>query len=297
MSPTTDPNSQALPTVLTWTTVDGSVKSLNFAAPIVMGVINVTPDSFSDGGRFFRAEDAIAEGLKQIHEGADILDVGGETTRPGSLPTPADEEWRRLEPVIKGLTAIPNCPPISVDANKAEIAAKALQAGAAIINDIWAGRKDPEIIPLCARYGVPIILMHMLGDPRTMQIDPYYEDVVREVREFLAERALVAEKAGLPREKIILDPGLGFGKLASHNLSLLKNLDQVYPPGYHTLMALSRKAFLGHILEGAPPDQRDVATAAANALAVAKGAEIIRVHAVKPSKDAARVAMATRKAA
>jgi dihydropteroate synthase len=282
---------------MTWATFDGTPRRLVFDRPLVMAIINITPDSFSDGGRFFSPEAALSQAQRHLDEGADILDLGGETTRPGSLPTPADEEWRRLEPVLTSLAQRPDCPPISVDTNKAEIAEKAIQAGASIINDIWAGRHDPEILRVAARHGVPIILMHMLGDPRTMQQNPRYDDVVREVREFLEERAQAAMRAGIDRSRIILDPGLGFGKLAEHNLSLLKNLERVFPAGFHSLMALSRKAFLGHILGGAPADQRDQATAAANALAIFKGAEIIRVHSVKPSKEAALVAAAVLAAA
>jgi dihydropteroate synthase len=261
-----------------------------------MGIVNITPDSFSDGGQYFTPSAALARAQKHMDEGADLLDLGGETTRPGSLPTPADEEWRRLEPVLLALAQNPQTPPISVDTNKAEVAEKALRAGASIINDIWAGRNDPQLLPVVAKFGVPVILMHMLGDPRTMQEAPHYDDVVRDVRRFLWDRAQVAMAAGVDRSRIILDPGLGFGKLAEHNLKILKNFDKVFPVGFHTLMALSRKAFLGTILGGAPPDQRDLATATANSIAILKGAEIIRVHAVKPSKEAALVAQAIRAA-
>ncbi|MDR1871459.1 MAG: dihydropteroate synthase [Deltaproteobacteria bacterium] len=278
--------------VLKWTDGLGRPQKLVFDRPLIMAIVNITPDSFSDGGKYFIPEAALAQAEKHIREGADILDLGAETTRPGSRPTPADEEWRRLEPVLKGLAQRPNCPPISVDTNKAVIAEKALKLGASIVNDIWAGRLDPDILKVAAKYDVPLILMHMLGDPRTMQENPHYDDVVLEVREFLQTQANAAIKAGVDPAKIILDPGLGFGKLARHNLTLLKRLEKVFPPGFHTLMALSRKAFLGHILSGAPPDQRDLATAAASCLAIAKGAEIIRVHAVKPSLEAALVAHA-----
>jgi dihydropteroate synthase len=277
---------------MAWTDANGTARRLAFDRPLIMAIVNVTPDSFSDGGLFFEPGAAVEQSLKHIREGADILDLGAETTRPGSEPTPAEEEWRRLGPVIEALAKRPGCPPISVDANKAEIAEKAILAGASIINDIWAGRNDPGVFRVAAKYGVPIILMHMQGDPRTMQQDPKYDDVVREVREFLLERAEAAMAAGIDRSRIILDPGVGFGKLASHNLAILKNLGQVYPPGFRSLMALSRKAFLGRVLGGAPPAERDWATAAANCLAIAKGAEIVRVHSVRPTREAALVAQA-----
>jgi dihydropteroate synthase len=251
-----------------------------------MAILNVTPDSFSDGGRFYDPDEALAQARRHIAEGADILDVGAETTRPGSLPVDAEEEWRRLEPVLKGLSGIPECPPISVDTYKAEIARKAIDAWAAIVNDIYAARKDPAILDVAAEYRVPLILMHMQGEPRTMQKDPRYEDVVREVREFLLERAGAAEARGVDRSLIILDPGLGFGKNKDHNLSLLKRFDEVIPEGYHSLMALSRKAFLGTVLGGAEPMARDLATSVASSLAVLKGAEIVRVHNVAPAREA-----------
>ncbi|MDR1084441.1 MAG: dihydropteroate synthase [Deltaproteobacteria bacterium] len=278
--------------LMTWTCADGTVRELIFDRPLIMGIINITPDSFSDGGRFFEPAAALAQAKIHLEQGADILDLGAETTRPGSLPTPADEEWRRLSAVLETLARDPDCVPISVDTNKAEIAEKAILAGASIINDIYAGRNDPGILKVCASYGVPVILMHMQGDPRTMQQNPQYDDVVTEVRDFLLAKAREAMSLGIDPSKIILDPGLGFGKTAVHNLTLLKHLDRVFPRGFHSLMALSRKAFLGRILEGAPPEERDIATAAANAVAVLKGAEIIRVHNVKPSREAAFLARA-----
>jgi dihydropteroate synthase len=280
---------------MTWKTPQGE-KKLVFDHPLIMAIVNITPDSFSDGGLHFSPEAALEQARIHMLEGADILDLGAETTRPGSVPTPAAEEWRRLEPVLTALVKDPGCPPISVDTNKAEVAEKALDAGASIINDIFAGRNDPQILPLAARRGVPVILMHMQGDPRTMQQNPHYDDVVREVHDFLLEAAEKAMGLGIDRSRIILDPGLGFGKTAEHNLSLLKHLDRVYPAGFRSLMALSRKAFLGNILGGRPPRERDWATAAASLLAVQKGAEIIRVHEVRPSRDALRSAGASNKA-
>jgi dihydropteroate synthase len=254
-----------------------------------MGIINITPDSFSDGGKFLDPQAALAQASRHIAEGADILDLGGETTRPGSEPTSQEEEWRRLAPVLSGLRDMPNLVPVSVDTYKASIAEKAVLSGAAILNDIYAGRKDPDILKVAASFKVPIILMHMQGDPRTMQLAPFYNDVVKEVREFLLERAQAAMEAGVPQSHIILDPGLGFGKNADHNLTLIKRFDEVIPEGFHSLMALSRKAFLGHILGGAAPMDRDLATAMASGLAIMKGAQIVRVHSVFPTMEASKV--------
>ncbi|MDR2351959.1 MAG: dihydropteroate synthase [Deltaproteobacteria bacterium] len=286
------PQREPLPKTLTFTHPSGREITLNFQKPLVMGILNITPDSFSDGGQFFTLESALTQALKLIHEGADILDLGAETTRPGSEPTPEKEEWQRLAPVLEALLSRKDCPPISVDTYKAPIAEKAVLAGASIINDIYAGRKDPRIFEVAQTLGVPLILMHMQGEPRNMQFSPHYDDVVAEVREFLAQRAQIALDSGIPRERIILDPGLGFGKTAEHNLTLLNHFEEVIPPGFHSLMALSRKAFLGHILDGASPEQRDGASAIANAIAILKGAEIVRVHNVKTTIEALAVIQA-----
>jgi dihydropteroate synthase len=280
--------------VLTWA-VSGREYRLDFSRPLIMGIINVTPDSFSDGGLYYQPEAAIKQARQHISEGADVLDIGGETTRPGSSATSEEEEWRRIAPVLREAASWRDCPPISVDTNKAAIAEKALDAGASIINDIWAGRKEPEILTLAAQRGAPVILMHMLGEPRTMQVEPYYDDVVAEVRAFLLERAEAAMAAGIAKEMIILDPGMGFGKNAVHNLTLLNHFEEVVPGGFRSLMALSRKAFLGRITGEGDPLKRDSATAAANAIAVAKGAQMIRVHNVAASRDAAMVAFAARR--
>lgn len=276
--------------ILSWSTKAGQW-TLDFSRPLIMSIINLTPDSFSDGGRFNSSQEAIVAALAEENDGADIFDLGAESTRPGSEPVTAEEEWARLEPVIRGIAA-KSALPISIDTYRAEVAKKSLEAGAAILNDIYAGRKDSRMMELAAEWGVPIVLMHMQGEPRTMQVDPHYEDVVREVHDFLLERAQTAEKAGVPKEHIILDPGLGFGKNMSHNLSLIKNFDRAMPKGYRKLMALSRKAFLGRILNGAPPLERDGLTATANALALMRGAEIIRVHKCAPNKAAADLAQA-----
>jgi dihydropteroate synthase len=282
---------------MTWTHPLGRVFALDFSRPLVMGVLNVTPDSFSDGGKFFDPAAAVARARELALEGADILDLGAETTRPGSSPTSEEEEWRRLSPALEALSRWNECPPISVDTYKSSVASKAIAMGAAIVNDVYAGRQDPRILKVTAEAGLPIVLTHMLGEPRTMQDTPHYEDVVREVRDFLLQRAEAAMEAGIPRERIILDPGLGFGKTAAHNLALLNRMEEVRPQGFRFLMALSRKAFLGHVLDGAPPDQRDGATAVASALAVWKGAEMVRVHDVRRAVEALKVVTAIRREA
>jgi dihydropteroate synthase len=276
--------------VLTWRTEAGQW-SLDFSRPLIMSIINLTPDSFSDGGRFSGPEEAVRAALAEEADGADIFDLGAESTRPGSARVSAEEEWARLEPVLSSLTRR-SARPVSIDTYRASVAEKALAAGAAILNDIYAGRKEPRMLELAAGYGVPIILMHMQGEPDNMQIAPHYDDVVTEVHDFLLERARAAEAAGVPRERIILDPGLGFGKNKGHNLSLLKHFDRAMPRGYRRMMALSRKAFLGLIMNGAPPLERDHLTAVADTLAVLKGAEIIRVHRAAPNRDALNLVQA-----
>ncbi|MDL2260095.1 dihydropteroate synthase [Deltaproteobacteria bacterium OttesenSCG-928-K17] len=277
--------SDARPDFLTWKTRGGQW-TLDFSRPLIMAIINLTPDSFSDGGRFAGPDEAVRAALAEEADGADIFDLGAESTRPGSEPVSAEDEWARLAPVVKSLGQA-STRPISIDTYRADVAEKALAAGAAILNDIYAGRYDPRMLDLAAEWGVPIILMHMQGEPRTMQQEPHYDDVVAEVHDFLLERARAAESAGVPKEHIILDPGLGFGKNMGHNLSLIKHFDRAMPKGYRKLMALSRKAFLGRILNGAEPKERDGLTAVADALALMAGAEIIRVHRTAPNKAAA----------
>jgi dihydropteroate synthase len=246
----------------------------------VMGILNVTPDSFSDGGRFFDVEDALKQGIALAEEGADIIDVGGESTRPGADPVDAIEEIRRVVPVIEALSETV-ATPISVDTMKAEVAAAAIDAGAAIVNDVSAGRHDAAMLPLVAARGVPIVLMHMLGEPRTMQAAPVYEDVTQEVRAFLRERALAAQEVGIWPEKIVIDPGFGFGKTRGHNLELLRNLDRFTDLGYAVMTGTSRKSFIGATLD-LPVGERLEGTAATVALAMAGGAAIVRVHDVGP---------------
>jgi dihydropteroate synthase len=246
----------------------------------IMGILNVTPDSFSDGGWFFGVEDALKQGIALAEEGADIIDVGGESTRPGADPVDTTEEIRRVIPVIEALNDTV-ATPVSVDTMKAEVAAAAIEAGAAIVNDVSAGRFDSAMLPLVAARGVPIVLMHMRGEPRTMQAAPAYEDVTDEIRTFLGERAHAAREAGISPEKIVIDPGFGFGKTREHNLQLLRNLDRLTDLGYAVMAGTSRKSFIGATLN-LPVGERLEGTAATVAVAVAGGAAIVRVHDVGP---------------
>jgi dihydropteroate synthase len=256
----------------------------------LMGILNVTPDSFSDGGEYFDAAKAVDRGLEIAFEGADIVDVGGESTRPGSLPVPEAEELRRVVPVIaalrKKISAF-----ISVDTTKAAVARAALDAGADIVNDTSAFRFDPAMPGVAARAGAAVVLMHMLGTPLTMQAAPHYDDLVGEIRGFLAERMRVAESAGIARERLIVDPGIGFGKGFEHNLELLRRLEEFHDLGRPLLVGFSRKAFLGKILDR-PPGERLEGTIAAAVLSVERGARILRVHDVGPVARAVRSAEA-----
>jgi dihydropteroate synthase len=269
------------------------------AAVRLMGVVNVTPDSFSDGGLFLDPERAIAHGRELAAEGAAILDVGGESTRPGAEEVGAEEERRRTEQVVRGLAgAVAGAGPsagaavaISIDTSKRAVAEAALDAGATIVNDVTALRADPEIAALVADRGAGLILMHMLGSPRTMQQDPAYDDVVDEVRAFLAERVEAAVAAGVPEERIWLDPGIGFGKTLEHNLELLRRLDEIVALGRPLVVGASRKSFIGKI-DGSAVDQRLGGTIAASVLAAASGAEVLRVHDVAEVAQALRVAAA-----
>ncbi|MBI4730119.1 MAG: dihydropteroate synthase [Acidobacteria bacterium] len=243
----------------------------------VMGIVNVTPDSFSDGGRFGSPAAAVEHGLALAEEGADILDVGGESTRPGADRVDAAEEIRRVIPVVEGLAAKTPVP-VSIDTTKAAVARAALDAGARILNDVSAGRFDSEILPLAAERGAPVVLMHMKGEPRTMQRDPVYADVVGEVAAFLDERAAAARAAGVAEDRILLDPGFGFGKTREHNLVLLARLRELRCLGYPVVAGTSRKSFIGATLGDLPVAERLEGTAATVALAVAAGAAVVRVH-------------------
>ncbi len=253
-----------------------------------MGVVNVTPDSFSDGGKYLDPRAAIGHGQELLEQGADILDVGGESTRPGAVEVSAEEELARVGPAIAGLAGAAT---VSIDTSKAIVAAEALDAGASIVNDVTALRHDPEIGALCAERGATLILMHMQGDPRTMQENPTYEDVVEDVKAFLAERIEAALAAGVAEERIWLDPGIGFGKNLEHNLELLRRLGELHELGRPLVVGASRKSFLGEI-DGTPVGERLGGTIAASILAAAEGAEVLRVHDVTEAAQARKVASA-----
>ena len=251
-----------------------------------MGIVNVTPDSFSDGGLFLDPEAAVAHGRELAAEGADLLDVGGESTRPGAAAVGAAEERERVLGVIESLAG-PGGPgvPVSIDTSKHAVAEGAIGAGAEIVNDVTALRAEPELAGLCASAGVELCLMHMQGDPRTMQENPSYDDVVDDVRAFLAERMAFAVSEGVAEERIWLDPGIGFGKSVDHNLELLRRLGELTELGRPILIGTSRKSFIGK-LTGAETDERLGGTIASNVLAYARGAQILRVHDVAPMRDA-----------
>jgi dihydropteroate synthase len=261
--------------------------------PLVMAIINCTTDSFYSGSHNASVEEAVARALLAEAQGAAIIDFGAESTRPGAEYVSADEEIRRLLPVIEGFRQKSTLP-VSIDTRKVETARRVLDAGADIINDVSALEDAPEIGPLCAERGAAILLMHKQGDPGTMQQDPRYDDVVKEVYGYLARRARHAESVGIPRDRIILDPGIGFGKNLEHNLDLMAHFDQLVALGYPTIMALSRKASIGKILDGRPTDGRLAGTIAADAYALSKGAHIIRVHDVQEAVDQCRVFHAIR---
>jgi dihydropteroate synthase len=255
-----------------------------------MGIVNVTPDSFSDGGLFLDADAAIAHGRELVAEGAQILDVGGESTRPGAEPVEADEEIRRVVPVIEALAG--ESTQVSIDTTKAAVAERALDAGATIVNDVAAFRFDPEIAAVTADAGATCVLMHMLGEPRTMQADPRYDEVVSDVKAFLEERLEYAVRQGVAEERIWLDPGIGFGKTLQHNLELIARLDEIVAIGRPVVFGASRKSFLGK-LTGRQVDERLAGTIAANIIAYERGARVFRVHDVAPTIDALQVATAT----
>jgi dihydropteroate synthase len=256
--------------------------------PKLMGVVNVTPDSFSDGGLYLDADDAIAHGEELVRDGAEILDVGGESTRPGAEEVSVAEEMARVVPVVEGLAGTAT---VSIDTSKAAVAEAALDAGAAVINDVTALRRDPEIAGLCGERGAGLILMHMQGDPRTMQADPTYGDVVDDVKRFLAERLGAAVDAGVAEERIWLDPGIGFGKTLDHNLELLRRLGELRALGRPLVVGTSRKSFIGKI-DGSPVDDRLGGTIASSVLAAVEGADVLRVHDVAEAAQAMKMATA-----
>ncbi|MDQ4130144.1 MAG: dihydropteroate synthase [Actinomycetota bacterium] len=256
-----------------------------------MGVVNVTPDSFSDAGRFLDPEAAVAHGRRLASDGASILDVGGESTRPGAEPVSEEEELRRVLPVVEGLAAAA-VPAVSIDTTKSGVAAAALAAGAVVVNDVSAFRFDPSMAGLVADAAASCCLMHMRGEPRTMQEDPRYDDVVSEVRAFLEERLSFAVAEGVEEERVWLDPGIGFGKTVEHNLELLRRLDEIVAIGRPVVVGTSRKSFLGKIT-GREAHERLPGTVASTVLAYERGATILRVHDVAEVADAIAVAAAT----
>lgn len=262
-------------------------RPLRLDRPRVAGIINVTPDSFSDGGAFLDAASAIEHGLRLADEGADLLDVGGESTRPGADEVPAEEEIARVLPVIEALAKQTSIP-IAIDTSKPEVMRAAVAAGAGFINDVFALRRDGAL-DAAAELKVPICLMHMQGEPRTMQQAPHYDDVVSDVRRFLAERIFACEMSGIDKKRIVVDPGFGFGKSLEHNLALLRALDQFAALGVPLLVGLSRKAMIGTLTGREKHADRAVGSAAAALLAVQKGAAIVRVHDVAATRDALAV--------
>ncbi|MBA2409462.1 MAG: dihydropteroate synthase [Gammaproteobacteria bacterium] len=269
----------------------------NSNRPAIMGILNVTPDSFSDGGLYVDGEKAIAQALAMAAQGADIIDVGGESTRPGSARIAVSEQKRRVLTIIERLhRELPAQVRISIDTTLSEVAQAALRAGARIINDISAGREDAAMFALAREHGAELVLMHMQGTPENMHDDPSYTDVVAEVSAFLQARAQVAEAAGVPREKIILDPGVGFGKTREHNLCLIARLAEFAALDYQILLGTSRKRFMGSLLSVQPPAELVPATCATTALGVMAGVDIFRVHDVAANRQAADVAWGVRNA-
>src|SRR5918998_1706941 len=260
--------------------------------PVLVGVLNVTPDSFSDGGDFLDPDEAASRATAMLDEGAGIIDVGGESTRPGSDPVPQEEEARRVVPVIRGILSQRSDAIVSIATYRAATAEAALEAGAGIVNDVTALRGDPRMAEVVAGAGCPVALMHMLGEPKTMQRDPRYEDVVREVRDFLAARAEHAVATGVEGENIILDPGIGFGKALEHNLALLNHLDSIVELGFLVLVGASRKSFIGKITGVGEARERIPGTVAAHVIACARGATFFRVHDVRANWEALALAWA-----
>jgi len=254
--------------------------------PYIMGILNVTPDSFADSGRFFATDQAVEHGVEMAGQGADFIDVGGESSRPGAQSVSPEEEAARVLPVIQRLTPKLNVP-ISIDTTKAEVARRALLAGAQWINDISALRADPEMINVALKFHAPVILMHMRGDPRTMQNQPHYQNVVREIHEFLEERIIFAKARGLEADQILIDPGLGFGKRLGDNYEILRRLREFADLG-PILVGPSRKSFIGNVLE-VPPAERLFGSAAAAAVATITGAAILRVHDVREMRQVAEI--------
>ncbi len=260
----------------------------------IMGILNVTPDSFSDGGQFFNAQKATDHALRMIDDGADIIDIGGESTRPGSESVSGEEELRRIIPVIESLSGKTNIP-LSVDTYKANVAKAALEAGANIVNDISGLRFDKEMAGVVAEKEAPLIVMHIKGTPKEMQKAPVYDDILTEIADYLSESIETAMKAGIKKDKIIIDPGIGFGKTFDHNLQIIDNLDKFKFLGKPILVGTSRKAFIGSILGDVPSEKRLMGTAATVAVSIMHGANIVRVHDVAEMAEVAKVTDAIRK--
>jgi len=261
--------------------------------PLIMGILNVTPDSFSDGGQYSDVDAAVRQARRMLDEGADIIDIGGESTRPGSEPVAADEQIRRVVPVVEAIRQqVLADIPISIDTTLSAVAKAALEAGADIINDISAGRDDEALLALAAETDAPIILMHSHGTPKTMQNNPYYDDVVQEVLAALHQQIDAALKAGIRRERIAIDPGIGFGKRRQDNIDLLAHLDAFVATGYPVLLGTSRKRFMGAICAVSEPSELVTATAVTTALGIMAGVQIFRVHDIRENRQAADVAWA-----
>lgn len=266
---------------------------LNYEKPLLMGVLNVTPDSFSDGGMYPSSKDAITRGIEMVEQGADIIDIGGESTRPGAQRIDAKEQNRRVVDVIAGLRKeLPAHIHISIDTTLSEVAKASFDAGATMLNDVSAGREDKSILKLAAETNVPICLMHMQGNPSDMQDNPSYENVTKEVSDFLVKQASTAQGSGVKKENIILDPGIGFGKRTQHNLELLRDLAELTNLGYPVLLGTSRKRFMGRITQEDNPSERMPATCATSALGVLAGVKIFRVHDVWQNRQALDVTWA-----
>ena len=264
--------------------------SLDFSRKTyLMGILNVTPDSFSDGGLHFDRSSAVDGAMRMVDDGADIVDIGGESSRPGSDPVSLEEELSRTIPIIKSLSSKLSVP-ISIDTYKAEVARRAIDAGASIVNDISGLRFDPQMPEVVARYGVPVVIMHMKGSPKNMQKNPSYTALIPEILEYFISRTASAIKAGIPAGRIIIDPGIGFGKTFDHNLEIIHNLEKFTSLGRPILIGPSRKAFIGKILGDAPATDRMEGTAAAVAISIMHGANIVRVHDVKEMAKVAKVA-------
>jgi dihydropteroate synthase len=272
-----------------------AVAGLALDRPRIMGIVNVTPDSFADGGRHLQPEAAVAHALELEAEGADILDIGGESTRPGAQPVGVEEEWRRVGPAIEALAGKTRAR-LSIDTRKPEVMRRAARAGVHLINDVSALSHDPASLEAAAESGLPVVLMHAQGDPRTMQDKPTYADVVLDVCDYLAARIAACEAAGLPRSRLVVDPGIGFGKTLAHNLALLSSLTLLHGLGCALLLGASRKSFIGRLTGAADPDDRLPGSIAAALIGAAQGVQILRVHDVAATRQALALWEAARRA-